>query len=144
MIFLDVGEIWGNFLRFLSTTGAGAPALGFGTILGMQKTIALRDSYTPGTVVSLGVSDVTLTEKIFAIVFEDDTYIYDLVYNMDSAITALRDCEGEAPWALVLNTDATEEKDNAEGLNELQERLNTEAELLNDNYDTPKYGVVEI
>ncbi len=134
----------GDFLRFLSTTGAGAPALGFGTILGMQKTIALRDSYTPGTVVSLGVSDVTLTEEIFAIVFEDDTYIYDLVYNMDSAITALRDCEGGVPWVLVLNTDATEEKDNAEGLNELQERLNTEAELLNDNYGTSKYGVVEI
>lgn len=110
----------------------------------MQKTIALRDSYAPGTVVSLGVSDVTLTEKIFAIVFEDDTYVYDLVYNMDSAITALRDCEGEAPWVLVLNTDATGEKDNEEGLNELQERLNTEAELLNDNYDTSKYGVVEI
>lgn len=111
----------------------------------MQKTIALRDTYTPGTVVSLGVSDVALTEEIFAIVFEDDTYVYDLVYNMDSAITALHGCEeGEAPWVLVLNTDATGEKDNEEGLNELQERLNTEAELLNDNYDTSKYGVVEI
>lgn len=54
------------------------------------------------------------------------------------------ECEGEAPWALVLNTDATEEKDNEEGLNELQERLNTEAELLNDNYGSCNYGVVEI